>query len=88
MENNNIQVFVKYNGKTTTYKVTNKLLINDFKRMVSDKINVPIPYFYMISGNKILDDNKDNNFNISKYDIKKDSTIIATIRAHGNKFII
>ena len=85
---NNIQVFVKYNEKTTTYLINNKISIFDFKTIVSKKINVPMSYFYMIYGNKILNSEK-LTINISDdYNIIKYSTIMVRIRAHDGGDIV
>lgn len=85
MKNLSIQIFVKYN-KSKVLLVNNNTLISDFKILVSNKINIPIPYFFMISGSKVLDDTSKDK--LYKYNIKNNSTINIGIRPNSNRIII
>jgi hypothetical protein len=60
-----MQVFVKY-FTTYTFEVSNTTTGNDLKHLVSEKINIPIEYFYLTHSSKILSDRVLSDYNINE----------------------
>jgi hypothetical protein len=60
-----MQVFVKY-LTTHTFEVSTMTTGKELKNMVSERINVPTEYFYIIYSSKILYDKVLSDYNINE----------------------
>lgn len=60
-----MQIFVKY-LTTHTFEVSNMTTGNELKNMVSERINIPIEYFYIIYSSKIVSDKVLSDYNINE----------------------
>lgn len=70
------QIFLNYN-KTYTMMVTNDTTITDIYQYILEKLKIPSKHYYLMCGNKILDE----KFNLSDYSIKPETTIHVVIRS-------
>ena len=71
-----MQVFVK-NNQTYIFDVENETTILEFKRMIFDKIGLPIKYQYLTSCGRNLCD----NLTLKDYNILKNTTFFLSVRA-------
>lgn len=60
-----MQIFVKY-LTTYTFDVSNTTTGNMLKEMVSERINIPIEYLYLIFSSKIVSDKLLSDYNIKE----------------------
>jgi hypothetical protein len=60
-----MQIFVKY-LTTHTFDVNNNTTGNELKNMVSERINIPIEYLYLIYSSKIVSDKVLSDYNIKE----------------------
>jgi hypothetical protein len=60
-----MQIFVKY-LTTHTFDVSNNTTGDELKNMVSERINIPIEYLYLIYSSKIVSDKVLSDYNIKE----------------------
>lgn len=85
-------VFIKHDRTYSIYGINSEITLNELKYKISEKIDIPVYQFYIISCGKILDtiDYIKKNPTIAEYNssnrykIDKDRTIFVIIHSYEN----